>query len=161
MPFRTPKVVVAKVNVNAIKIQSVLFGPGIQIMDNWCYSVPLCIIPFPIVPFIQIVGLLTGTKLCSVVQQISANNLTPLCYSKKLGIRLLFGAAYRVKTGVIIVLRLNTILGFQYRASTRLRLQTFQDSTRERILSKTQLENESWVSTPICQNLIYVYSPPL
>ena len=50
----------------------------------------------------------------------------------------------RVPTGLVFVLRLNTILGFQYRASTRPRLQTF----------KTQLENESRVSTPIRQNLM-------
>ena len=46
------------------------------------------------------------------------------------------------------VLRLNTILGFQYRASTRLRLQVF----------KTQFENESRVGTPIRQNLVFTYS---
>ena len=50
----------------------------------------------------------------------------------------------RVQTGLVLVLRLNTILGFQYRASTRPSLQTF----------KTRLENESRVGTPIRQNLV-------
>ena len=41
------------------------------------------------------------------------------------------------------MLRLNMILGFQYRASTRPRLQTF----------KIRFENEYQVGTPIRQNL--------
>ena len=52
----------------------------------------------------------------------------------------------QVRTGLVFVLRLNTILGFQYRALTRLRLQTF----------KTRLENESRVGTPIRRNLFGV-----
>ena len=50
----------------------------------------------------------------------------------------------RVQTGLVFVLRLNTILGFQCRASTRPRLQTF----------KIHLEKESWVATPIRRNLV-------
>ena len=72
----------------------------------------------------------------------SANNLTLLRYSKKLGIRLLLRYQYQAKSGVIIVLQLNTILGFQYRPSTRPWLQTF----------KTRLKNESRVGIPIHQN---------
>ena len=33
--------------------------------------------------------------------QISANNLTLLCYSKKLGIQVLFGVKYHIESGVI------------------------------------------------------------
>ena len=91
--------------------------------------------------------------------QISANNSTPLCYLKKTwysaiirvrissriggnnSTRVIFE---RVRTGLVIVLGLTTILGFKYRASTQLRLQTF----------KTRLENESRVSTPIRRNLV-------
>ena len=54
----------------------------------------------------------------------------------------------RVQTGLLFVLRLNTILGFQYRASTQLRLQTF----------KIRLENETRVGTPICRNLKIIHS---
>ena len=50
----------------------------------------------------------------------------------------------RVRTGLVFVLRLNTILGFQYRASTQPRLQTF----------KICLKNEYRVGTPICRNLL-------
>ena len=52
----------------------------------------------------------------------------------------------RLRTGLIFVVRLNTILGFRYRASTGLRSQTF----------KTQLENESRVGTPIRRNLVFL-----
>ena len=52
----------------------------------------------------------------------------------------------RFGTGLVFVLWLNTILGFQYQASTLPRLQTF----------KTRLENESQIGTPICQNLIII-----
>ena len=89
-----------------------------------------------------------------------------LLLEKKLGIWLLFGYEYwagsgvitrlelysnrnfkeRVWTGLVFMLLLNTILGFQYRASTWLRLQTF----------KTQLENESRIGTPIRRNLPFV-----
>ena len=48
-----------------------------------------------------------------------------------------------VQTGLIFVFRLNTILGFQYLASTRPRLRTF----------KIRLENEYRVGTPIRRNL--------
>ena len=51
--------------------------------------------------------------------QISANNSTPLCYSKKTWYSAIIRAKSgiiieRVRTGLVIVLRLNTILGFQY-----------------------------------------------
>ena len=49
----------------------------------------------------------------------------------------------RVRTRLVLVLRLNTIFGFQYRASTGLGLQTF----------KTRLEKKSQVGTPIRRNL--------
>ena len=48
------------------------------------------------------------------------------------------------RTGLVFVLRLNTIFGFKYRASTRPRLQAF----------KIRLENESRVGTPICRSLM-------
>ena len=48
-----------------------------------------------------------------------------------------------VRTGLVLVFRLNTILGFQYRASTQPSLHTF----------KIRLENEYRVGTPICCNL--------
>ena len=63
---------------------------------------------------------------------------------KVFGIQIVIVQYERVPTGLVFVLRLNTTLGFQYRASNRLRLQTF----------KTGLENESRVGTPICQNLV-------
>ena len=47
----------------------------------------------------------------------------------------------------ITVLQLNTILGFQYRASTQLRLQTF----------KIRTENESRVGTLLRRNLAPYY----
>ena len=49
----------------------------------------------------------------------------------------------RVRTGLVFVLPLKTILGFQYRALTWPRLQTF----------KTRLKNESQVGTPHSWNL--------
>ena len=49
----------------------------------------------------------------------------------------------QVQTGLVFVLQLNTILGFQYRASTPTRLQTF----------KIRIENESRVDTPLRRNL--------
>ena len=51
-------------------------------------------------------------------------------------------------TGLVFVLRLNTILGFQYRGSTQPRLQTF----------KIRLENESRVGTPIRRNLLGAFN---
>ena len=47
------------------------------------------------------------------------------------------------------MLQLNTILGFQYRAWTRLRLQTFM----------TRLENESRVGTQFAEIWNYVIAP--
>ena len=49
----------------------------------------------------------------------------------------------RFRTRLVFVLRLNTIFGCRYRASTRPRLQAF----------KIRLEDESQVRTPIRQNL--------
>ena len=60
---------------------------------------------------------------------------------KKLGIRLMI--LEWVWTGLVFVLRQNTILGFQYRASTQPRLKTF----------KIFLENEFWVGAPLLPNL--------
>ena len=54
----------------------------------------------------------------------------------------------QVRTGLVIVLRLNTISGFQYWASTRPRTQTF----------KSRLKNESRVGTLLCRNLLSIYS---
>ena len=54
----------------------------------------------------------------------------------------------QVQTVLVFVLRLNMIFGFQYRASTRLRLQTF----------KIRLENESQVGTPLRLNLLCIAS---
>ena len=51
----------------------------------------------------------------------------------------------RIRNRLLFVLQLKTILGFQYQASTQLRLQTF----------KTRLENESRVGTLIRRNLLY------
>ena len=48
-----------------------------------------------------------------------------------------------VRTGLVLVFRLNTILGFPYRASTQPSLHTF----------KIRLENEYRVGTPIRCNL--------
>ena len=48
------------------------------------------------------------------------------------------------RTGLVFLLRLNTIFGFKYRASTRPRLQAF----------KIRLENESRVGPLMRQNLI-------
>ena len=106
---------------------------------------------------------LFNTKFCWITRPRFASQ-------KKLGKQLLFGYEYwaksgvitrlelysnwnfkiqllqifeRVRTGLVFMLRLNTILGFQYRASTRLRLQTF----------KTRLVNESREGTPIRRNL--------
>ena len=65
-------------------------------------------------------------------------------FCKKTRINSLFGK--KVYTRISLnqaCIRLNTILGFQYRASTRLRLQTF----------KIRLENESRVGTPLRRNL--------
>ena len=56
----------------------------------------------------------------------------------------------RFQTGLVFVLRLNTIFGFKYRALTRPRLQAF----------KIRLENESRVGTPIRQNLVVLLSEP-
>ena len=57
----------------------------------------------------------------------------------------------RFRTGMVFVLRLNTIFGFKYRASTRPRLLAF----------KIHLENESQVGTPIRRNLPYLLLPPV
>ena len=53
----------------------------------------------------------------------------------------------RVRTGLVFVLRLYTILGFQYWALSRPRTQTF----------KIRLENKSRVRTLLRQNLIQIY----
>ena len=50
----------------------------------------------------------------------------------------------RFRTGLLFMLRLSTIFGFKYRASTRPRLLAF----------KIRLENESLVRTPIRRNLL-------
>ena len=99
--------------------------------------------------------------------RILANNSTPLCYLKKLAIRgqisrriggynstwvifdselsnlaLTIRAIFKwVQSGLVFVLRLNRILGFQYKVSTRPRTQTF----------KIRLENESRIGTPLCK----------
>ena len=52
----------------------------------------------------------------------------------------------QVRTRFVFVLP--TILGFQDRISTRPRTQTF----------KIRLEKESWVGTPLCQNLLFTQS---
>ena len=89
------------------------------------------------------------------VCQISANNSTPLCYSKKTRYSGIIRGRisrwmnqYSYMNGniqassncsCIFVLRLNTILSFQYRASTRPWTHIF----------KIRLENKSRVGTPI------------
>ena len=49
----------------------------------------------------------------------------------------------RFRTGLVFMLRLNTIFDFKYQASTRPRLLAFE----------IRLENESRVGTPLRQNL--------
>ena len=53
----------------------------------------------------------------------------------------------RVRTGLVFMLHLNKILGFQHWARTRPTTQTF----------KIPLENESWVGTLLRQNLLSTY----
>ena len=81
-------------------------------------------------------------------------------YSRFLGKKVITRISIRVwamifeqlQTGLVFVIRLNTILGFRYRASTRPRQQTFM----------IWLENESRVGTPIRRNLVgRSYSPQL
>ena len=88
-------------------------------------------------------GVITWLKL-----YLNRNFKIQLCISGK---KVITRFSIRVRTmifewvqiGLVFVLRLNTILGFQYQALTQPRLQTF----------KAGLKNESRVGTPICRNL--------
>ena len=62
----------------------------------------------------------------------------------RISIRVLTLVFDHFRTGLVFVLRVNIILGFQNQASTRLRAQTF----------KIRLNNESRVGTPLCRNLV-------
>ena len=106
--------------------------------------------------------ILNTKKVKSVWKDTSHKNLMTKCkkchchnynsYRKCRGFRSIHLASFTVHqikgmwvwTGLVFVLRLNTILGFEYWASTRPRLQTF----------KIRLENKSWVGTLIRQNLL-------
>ena len=80
--------------------------------------------------------------------QILANNWTPLRYWEKT--RYLAITRVRVfepfRTGLVFVLRLNTIFGFKYRASTQPRLLAY----------KIRLENESRVGTLLRRNFLEI-----
>ena len=85
--------------------------------------------------------------LGQISHQIGGYNSALVIFDSELT-NLAFTIFERVRTRLEFMLRLNTILGFQYQASTQPRTQTF----------KIHFENKSRVKTPLGQNLMGAFS---